>query len=312
MQTPHIIHATNGWVSHLVPHMRTRIIPNRGVMTAQRPPEGLGIVPQVAPPTMLESWAGTRSFVFYQEASADSFHYLTQQPAPSGAASSKRRGVYKLNEYPAPSGELMLGGWLSGNGLTELGNADDRGWNHETKDYLSHGIGKFFVVEDSKGDGDQTHMLAHWSGIMGISVDNIPWVGRIPESITGRSVPHSQSLVDNMNVNGTDENALTSRHEAVDSDETIAVSSSSASVRLATPGEWIAAGYSGEGMVHAWMSAKALAYMVLGLDKDKMESWDEVDKVGGSVEEWFPNVFRLTEERWKNAAVEDLIGRAIF
>jgi glycine/D-amino acid oxidase-like deaminating enzyme len=284
--------------------MRARILPARGVVTAQKPPKDLGITPKVAPPTTAESWTGTRSFVFFPEASARSFCYLTQQPAPSGAVSSEHGGVDELNEYPSPAGELMLGGTLSGNDLKELGISDDRGWNRKTKDYLSRAVTNIFVAEDTggtKGDGDQTHMLGHWSGIMGISVDSIPWVGRIPESISGRLMP-------NTNINGMGDNTLAEVHEALDSEETIA-SSHKASARLAAPGEWMAAGYSGEGMVHAWMSAKALAYMVLGLDKDGMESSDKLDD---SLGEWFPDVFRLTEERWTNTGVEDLIARAVY
>ena len=62
-----------------------------------------------------------------------------------------------------------------------------------------------------------------------------------------------------------------------------------------TPGEWISASYSGEGMVHAWLCAKALAYMVLDAEED------------GGLKEWFPEVMRVTEERWKKANVDDLL-----
>jgi glycine/D-amino acid oxidase-like deaminating enzyme len=280
--------------------MRTRIIPVRGVVTAQKPPKDLGITP---PGATDESWAGTRSFVFYPETSERSFHYLTQQPAPPGASSTEREGIDKLNGYPVPSGELMLGGWLTGNELTDVGVADDREWNPQTRDYLSRAIRRFFAVEEA--DGDQSHMKAHWGGIMGASVDSIPWVGRIPESIAGRIAPRSQMLGNNRKMGN---NKLTEVRETLGSEETIVESSSKASARLAPPGEWLAAGYSGEGMVHAWMSAKAVAYMVLGLDKDHMESSDEVNHVG----EWFPDVFRLTEERWKNTGLEDLIAKAVF
>jgi len=302
IQTPHIIHATNGWLSHLVPQMRGRIIPVRGVVTAQKPPKDLGMAPKVAP-APIESWTGTRSFVFYPETSRHTLHYLTQQPAPPGA-SSIEQDINKLNGYPFPSRELMLGGWLSSNWQTDIGVADDSGWNIETRDYLSHAIGKFFAVEDI--DGDQTHMIAHWGGIMGASVDNMPWVGRIPENITRRIAPQSQMLV-----NRKIDTKLTEIHETLSSEETIAESLPKASARLAAPGEWLAAGYSGEGMVHAWMSAKALAYMVLGLDKDHMESSDELGVTDGSVGEWFPDVFRLTEERWENTGLEDLIAGAV-
>ncbi|KAG1775012.1 hypothetical protein EV702DRAFT_973857 [Suillus placidus] len=54
----------------------------------------------------------------------------------------------------------------------------------------------------------------------------------------------------------------------------------------AAPVEWIAAGYSGEGMVHAWLSGKAMAEMVLGHE----------------VEEWFQDIIRVSEKRWKTKA----------
>ena len=276
-------------------------------MTAQKPPKDLGATPKVTPAATDESWTGTRSFVFYPETSERSFHYLTQQPAPPGVSSTEREGIDKLNGYPLPSGELMLGGWLTGNELTDVGVADDSAWNPKTRDYLSHAIRKFFAVEEA--DGDRSHMKGHWGGIMGASVDSIPWVGRIPESITGRITPRSRMLVDNRKMGN---NKLTEVHETLGSEETIVESFSKASARLAPPGEWLAAGYSGEGMVHAWVSAKALAYMVLGLDKEHMERSDEVGVINDSVGEWFPDVFRLTEERWKNTGLEDLIARAVF
>ncbi|KIJ67118.1 hypothetical protein HYDPIDRAFT_50050, partial [Hydnomerulius pinastri MD-312] len=62
----------------------------------------------------------------------------------------------------------------------------------------------------------------------------------------------------------------------------------------APPGEWIAAGYSGEGMVHAWMSGKALAEMVLGRERE------------ANLAEWFPDILRVTPGRWKKAKAEDL------
>jgi len=64
---------------------------------------------------------------------------------------------------------------------------------------------------------------------------------------------------------------------------------------LAQPGEWIAAGYSGEGMVHAWMSGKAVAHMVLGRERE--------------IETWFPEMLRVTEKRWKDADVEKMLAR---
>ncbi|KAG6374444.1 FAD dependent oxidoreductase [Boletus reticuloceps] len=61
------------------------------------------------------------------------------------------------------------------------------------------------------------------------------------------------------------------------------------------PGEWIAAGYTGEGMVQAWMSGKALAEMVLGRERE------------GNLAEWFPDILRVSTARWKKAKPEALL-----
>ncbi|SJL03068.1 uncharacterized protein ARMOST_06413 [Armillaria ostoyae] len=55
--------------------------------------------------------------------------------------------------------------------------------------------------------------------------------------------------------------------------------------------EWIVAGYLGEGMVHAWMSGKALAYTVLEKDVD-----------------WLPTPFRVTEKDYASELSEQSIS----
>ncbi|KIL61466.1 hypothetical protein M378DRAFT_129810 [Amanita muscaria Koide BX008] len=57
---------------------------------------------------------------------------------------------------------------------------------------------------------------------------------------------------------------------------------------------WIAAGYSGGGMVHAWLSGKALAEMV-----------------GGDLANGLSSPFRIVEERWKRTGIKDLIVRLL-
>lgn len=57
-------------------------------------------------------------------------------------------------------------------------------------------------------------------------------------------------------------------------------------------GEWICAGYSGEGMVNAWRCGVALARMVFGKDTHP---------------EWLPKPFGVSVERHKNARFEELL-----
>ncbi|KAI0706223.1 FAD dependent oxidoreductase [Cytidiella melzeri] len=249
---PHIVHATNGWVSHLLEPMREKVIPARGTMSAQRPGTSLS-------PATLD---GMRSYVFY----------------PGGL------GYDYLTQLPTGEHELMFGGgWASSfdSALTDIGSSDDSGLSTAVASHLAGALPLFFgsqtwgkekePVEDSSEGVEwaQGRTKAQWSGILGISADGLPWVGRLPRKISGRKAP---SCIKEENVRG-------------------------ASPSTASPGEWVSAGYTGEGMVHAWMSGKALAHMILGADDE--------------IKSWFPEVLRITEERWKKANLEDFLSRRI-
>jgi glycine/D-amino acid oxidase-like deaminating enzyme len=52
------------------------------------------------------------------------------------------------------------------------------------------------------------------------------------------------------------------------------------------PGLWIDASFQGHGMVLCFLCARALSEMVLGTDEEKQ------------LDEWFPNAFKMTEERF--------------
>ncbi|KAJ7660862.1 hypothetical protein DFH06DRAFT_1400244 [Mycena polygramma] len=104
---------------------------------------------------------------------------------------------------------------------------------------------------------------AAWSGIMGLSADGQPWVGRVPQCISKRAEPEMPS----------------------------------ADTSLARPGEWIAAGFTGEGMTHAWLAGVALANILLG-----RESVPDDDASA------LPPQFLITEKRWKEADIEVFLG----
>lgn len=274
IQTPHIIHATNAWVSHLLEPMRTKVFPVRGNMSAQRPGAALS-------PSTLD---GGRSWVFYDRHLG--YDYLTQlPPGPEGSGVEGK--------------ELMFGGGFfqgGGDGLGELGCVDDSKYNPGVAAHIAGSLpilfgGKNWGAEgmaegngNGNGNGDdrwfEGRVKALWSGIIGISADRIPWVGRVPPKLAGRQAP-SPLLTPTQVGHGTDN---------VDGIEKEANASLS---QTAAPGEWIAAGYSGEGMAHAFLSGRAVAYMVLNRE----------DKI----KEWFPDALRVTEQRWKKARAEDLV-----
>ncbi len=218
----HIIHATNGWSSHLLPGLRGKIVPFRSYMTAQRPGTGL--------PT--STIGSRRAYIFYY--AADGFDYLTQLPRHDKSDSD---------------GELLFGGGVVQGGrlvLSDVGVADD------SRDASRHSGRAYLAFRQTCNHG--------------------------PTVISCRAAPPSSltTVSDNADVSDRARVALP----------------------LAPPGEWVSAGYRGEGMTmtQAWLCAHALALMVLGLEKE-------------GVHTWFPDEYRLTEKRWKRAAVEQVMTK---
>lgn len=256
-------------------------------MSAQRPGIGLGQADVAESPleqthsaspsdsaltladARIGSWLGTRSFVVYANGRYD---YLTQQPGAQSASSSSH------SLYPPPAAEFMFGGGASrgeigeGGFIKEVGIADDRSWNLDTGAYLGGALsmyfggwgaeGRDFIGKRDTEESDASRVKKLWTGILGVSADGQPWVGRLSTKISGRPAPRAKK----------------------------SVSKDKPASRLAPPGEWISAGYSGEGMVHAYLSGKALAHMVFGKEDTGL-----------------PDAFLVTDARWKKAKLEDLV-----
>ena len=239
--------------------MRGKVIPQRGTMSAQRPGTGL--------PT---DTCGSRAHLFNYP--APGYDYLTQLPRREG----KGEG-----------GELLFGGGFRQAGrfvLSEFAVADDSVYHLGIASHVQGALPVYFghrnwgaegvdgarEVEEENSPWGQGRVKAVWTGILSISVDMRPWVGRVSSVISGRAAP---------------QRLLTTA-----SDITVARS-------IAAPGEWVSTGYSGEGMVHAWLCAHALGLMVLGLENEE------------GMHTWFPDEYRLTEKRWKKATIEQLMAK---
>ncbi|KAJ7596303.1 FAD dependent oxidoreductase [Mycena floridula] len=294
IRTRHVIHATNAWVSHLVEPMRRKIIPARGTMTAQRP--GLGLSVQ-------DSWMGTRSFVFNPGDSDQRYDYVTQQPTGS-----------KSTLYPPPAGELMFGGGFMQGGIgeaaffEEMGCVNDAEGNLGVISYLSGALAMYFGKSwgaerppqpDEDELFDKGRIKHRWTGIIGASADRMPWVGRLPAKVSGRNQPNLEKAEANM-----------SEWILVDDDIPPDDENLDPGPRLAAPGEWVSVGYTGEGMVHAWLCGKALALMVLGEDvSTEQASSGNIARtyLAKDLSKWFPDAFRVTEKRWREANIESLV-----
>jgi glycine/D-amino acid oxidase-like deaminating enzyme len=143
-----VVHATNGYVSHLLPAFETIIKPTRGHMTAQIPPKSLSEPP-------LDR---TYSFIYED----GKFDYFIQQPVSDGCKLILGGGYY---QDPQPT------------------TANDAEEPEDSQQYLYNQLPKMFRWE---GEEDPTKRLyMGWSGIMGFSEDGFPWVGAVSEEIGG-------------------------------------------------------------------------------------------------------------------------------
>ena len=113
-----------------------------------------------------------------------------------------------------------------------------------------------------------------WSGSLALTADMMPFVGRLEPSLTGRAY----------------EKATLAKDTAKS---------------ISPPGEWISAGYNGEGMVNAWLCGVALGLMVLGRVDTVAEK--TLGRPQGKLEEWFPREYLCTQERVTNASVFKLL-----
>lgn len=249
--------------------MRSKIVPTRTTMTAQRPGRGLS-----------RSWVGSRAFVFYPIEDSSVFQYLTQL-LPSPLPKDEKWGPSLPTE-----GEFMFGGRVQPSFTNNIGIVDDNTAIFENEAHLGGALERAFApywgkdgndstVDDLDYEGDapeqvwgESRIKAAWSGLLGMSVDLLPWVGRVPRAASGRKEPAA----------------------------TLSASTNEG-LRLSAPGEWICAGYTGEGMVHAWLSGRALAHMVLGVSP------------GANGERAVPSPFLITEHRLRETHVEDAIAR---
>ncbi|KAF9235862.1 FAD dependent oxidoreductase-domain-containing protein [Melanogaster broomeanus] len=260
----HVVHLTNAYVGGLLPNLADVVHRVRETMSAQRPGKGLHLN------TAGDGKGCGRSYIFYDSPKTKEFDYLTQLPdgehelmfgggleavpdagAGQGCTSPGARGMYDVHSAAHVSGALPI-------------YFGPMNWGAEAEAEF---------VGDRDADGHERspwaagRIKALWSGVLGISADEFPWVGRVTPTISGRRVPPNI------------------KHGK----------------RMAAPGEWVAAGYSGEGMVNAWLCARGLALMVLGLEAATDMEFEGHYGAGQSVDQWLPACYRISEMRWRYA-----------
>ena len=111
-------------------------------------------------------------------------------------------------------------------------------------------------------------------------------MGRVPPELTKRSTSKPSTT--------SDRETATKTVPAASDDKALGTHAS-----LAPSEEWVAAGFSGEGMVHAWICARALARMILN------EGTGDPAK---SLPDDLPKPFLFTQERWKKASLDGMMA----
>ncbi|KAM7206406.1 FAD dependent oxidoreductase domain containing protein [Naviculisporaceae sp. PSN 640] len=157
IRTKHVVHATNGYTSRLVPGLQGKATGLLVHMTSQSPGENF------------PDLNGQRSWsIIY----SNGFDYITQRPTVDGMP-----------------GKVMLGGgfFLSPKHGTEMiGAYDDSKTDALTN---AHNLGIMATVfEPNWGVPIDKEPSMVWSGVMGASADLRPLVGKLDPELTGRKV----------------------------------------------------------------------------------------------------------------------------
>ncbi|KAK5037797.1 hypothetical protein LTS07_001264 [Exophiala sideris] len=162
-----VILATNGYTSHLLPEFEACIVPTQAQMSALIPPRESPYSKTLIPMSYGFEGVGTQDRVMSD--------YLVQNP---------------ILEYEDPvvgrGGHLMFGGGrheVRGNGV---GVSDDSYVDEDAEVYL-RGLPARLILAGTETEPEtqtKTELLdiaGSWTGIIGHSADEYPWVGGVPE-----------------------------------------------------------------------------------------------------------------------------------
>ena len=157
-----VILTTNGYTSHLAPSFSDLIVPVRGEMSSLMPPKSM------RPASTNQPLNHSYVFIGHGKQNINQDDYLVQRPFAlvSGTAST--------------GGELMFGGGRSYASNAGLGVSDDSSVDDPAAAYLRRELN---VVLDLQNKDHELEATYEWSGIMGYSRDNSPWVGELKDEL---------------------------------------------------------------------------------------------------------------------------------
>ena len=209
LQTRHVVLATNAYTSHLLPSFADLIVPCRGQMSALIPPAGS---------KHLETSFG---LVGVRKENPNHDDYLIQRPSDRAIQGVEGRGHLML-------GQLMFGGGGGAGKLPFLGECDDNVLDEDVAKYLRSTLLQTLTLggEAERGSLKELAAAREWTGIMGYSRDNLPWVGSIPQAYIP-NVERSSKSLSNL---------------------------------------WVAAGYTGHGMPNGFLCGRAVVDMISAVE----------------------------------------------
>ncbi|KFA66985.1 hypothetical protein S40285_06256 [Stachybotrys chlorohalonatus IBT 40285] len=151
----HVVLATNAHTSHLLPALKDLVVPVRGQVCALTPPRDAALLEHT------HVWV----------AGDDSDDYLVERDADGddGAA-----------------GPLIFGGERLGGAGGGVGVSRDDELDPDVSRRLHRGLHAALKLKPL-GEPEEPELAAayEWTGIMGYSADQYPWVGRVPASLGG-------------------------------------------------------------------------------------------------------------------------------
>ncbi|OAA55771.1 FAD dependent oxidoreductase [Niveomyces insectorum RCEF 264] len=260
----HVVHATNAFTSQFLPQLRRKTTGLRAHMSAQRPG------------AHFPDLNGQRSWSIIIGAG---FDYITQRPTVTTTDTS--------GHTQRRPGMVMAGGGFTrsaNQGLDQFAVYDDTDLDLLTATHL-HGMlpatfAPFWGPDDGAGgslERGQGHVESMWTGIVAVTGDTLPLVGRLDDPLTERPPPTSSS-------------SSARRHRRVRP--------------LEDSGEWISASYAGDGMVWAWLCGTAVGLMVAGRDQEALPP--RPGRPAGRVCDWLPPELLATHDRLRKIDVSDL------
>ncbi|KAH8923787.1 FAD dependent oxidoreductase [Atractiella rhizophila] len=137
-----VIHATNGYASHIIPHLARKITPVRGQYLAVQPPESFK----------------SRKLWTPSIASHGALNFMFQRPL-------------------SRDGLLIIGGGRQAVKDMERGLTDDGATNEDIKAYLLSYLKEYYGGKWK--DGESIRVLHEWCGIMGFTESKEPLVGPV-------------------------------------------------------------------------------------------------------------------------------------